>query len=103
MNDTNEKSSSGFHIGNVGGGVNLSAGGDITGGDKTTTVTTTIEKGFAGEEQKQQFQAEIEQLREALRAMKTEIEASASLDRDKKEEVIGDILEQVKALKDIKE
>jgi hypothetical protein len=101
MSDTSEKSKGGFHFGNVGGGVNLSAGGDIVAGDKTTT--TTIEKGFAGDEQKQQFQSEIDQLREALRAMKMEIEASASLDQNKKDQVISEILQQVNALKQVKE
>ena len=101
MSDTNEKSKGGFHFGNVGGGVNLKADGDIVAGDKTTT--TTIEKGFAGDEQKQQFQSEIDKLREALRVMKAEIEASASLDQDKKDEVISEILQQVNALKEVKE
>ena len=81
--------------------MNVTAGGDVVAGDKTTT--TTIEKGFAGDQQKQQFQSEIDQLREALRAMKGEIEASVSLDQDKKDEVISEILEQVKALKEVKE
>jgi DNA repair exonuclease SbcCD ATPase subunit len=81
--------------------VNVTAGGDVVAGDKTTT--TTIEKGFAGDQQKQQFQSEIDQLREALQAMKTEIEASASLQQDKKDEVINGILEQIKALKEVKE
>ena len=96
-----EKSSGGFHFGNIGGNVSQNAGGDIVGGDKTTTITRQI--GFAGEAQKQQFHSEIEQLREALRAMKTEIEASTSLDQDKKDEVISEILQQVKALKEVKE
>jgi hypothetical protein len=102
MSDTNEKSKGGFHFGNVGGSVSQTAGGDIVGRDKITTTTTT-QIGFAGEEQKQQFHSEIEQFREALRAMKAEIEASASLDQDKKDEVVSDILEQVKALKEVKE
>ena len=97
----------GFQFGNIGGNVSQTAGGDIIGGDKTTTTTTTttttIQKGFADEEKKDQFHSEIEQFREALRAMKTEIEASASLDQDKKDEVISEILQQVKALKEVKE
>lgn len=101
MSDTNEKSGGGFHFGSVGGDVKMKAGGDIVGGDKTTT--TTIGKGFEGDEQKQQFQAEIDQLREALRAMKAEIEANASLDQDKKDEVVSELLQQVKALKEVKE
>ena len=96
-----EKSSGGFHFGNVGGNVSQSAGGDIVGGDKTTTTTTQI--GFSGEEQKQQFHSEIEQLREALRAMKTQIEASVSLNQDEKDEIISEILQQVKELKGVKE
>jgi translation initiation factor 2 gamma subunit (eIF-2gamma) len=93
----------GFHFGNIGGNVSQSAGGDMVGGDKTTTTTTTIQKGFADEEKKEQFHSEIEQFREGLRAMKTEIEASAALDQDKKDEVIAEILQQVKALKEVKE
>jgi hypothetical protein len=81
--------------------VNVTAGGDVVAGDKTTT--TTIEKGFAGDQQKEQFQSEIDQLREALRAMKAEIEASASLQQDKKDEVISGILEQINELKEVKE
>src|SRR3954462_12221599 len=93
----------GFQFGNVGGNVNLNAGGDVVGGDKTTTTTTTIQQFFAGQEQKEQFHSEIDQLREALRAMKTEIEASAALDQEKKNEAIAEILQQVKALKEVKE
>lgn len=96
-----EKSGGGFHFGNVGGSVSQSAGGDIVGGDKTTTTTTTI--GFADEQKKEQFHSEIEQFREGLRAMKAEIEASIALDQDKKDEVISEILQQVKALKEVKE
>src|SRR5204863_3272662 len=103
MSDASEKSKGGFHFGNVGGAVSVKAGGDVVGGDKTTTTTTTIERGFAGDEQKEQFQSEIDQLREALRVMKTEIEASASLDQHKKNEIVTEILQQKKALKEEKE
>ena len=96
---TNKKG--GFHFGAVGGNVGLTAGGDIVGGDKTTS--TTIQKGFAAEEQKQQFQAQIDQLRQALRALKLEIDANPSLNSDQKEEVVGEILQHVKALKEVKE
>jgi hypothetical protein len=50
---TKEKSSGRFHFGN-GGDVNVNAGADIVGGDKTTTTTTTrtIQNGFAADEQK---------------------------------------------------
>jgi hypothetical protein len=101
MSDTSEKSGSSM-FGNVGGDVKMKAGGDIVGRDKITTTTTT-QIGFAGEEQKQQFHSEIEQFREALRAMKAEIEASRSLDQDKKDEVVSEILQEVNALKEVKE
>ena len=103
MSDTRETSKGGFKFGNVGGGVNVKAGGDVVAGDKTTTTTTTINKGFAGDEQKQQFQSQVDQLREAFQAMKTEIKASASIDQDKKDQVISDIQQQVNALNQVKE
>jgi hypothetical protein len=105
LSNTSEKSSGGFHFGNVGGEVNLKAGADIVGGDKTTTTTTTttIQNGFAGDEQKQQFQTEIDQLREALRAMKAQIAATASLDADQKDAVEAEITQQLVALKEVKD
>jgi hypothetical protein len=105
MSERSEKRSGGFDFGSVGGDANLSAGGDLVGGDKITTTTTTItvEKGFAGDEQKQQFQATIDQLREALLAIKAEIEASASLDLKKKDEVVADMVRQVRGLEEVKE
>ena len=98
-----EKSGGGFHFGNVRGNVIQRAGGDIVAGDKTTTTTITTQIGFADEQKKQQFHSEIEQLRETLQAMKAEIEASLSLDQDKKDEAISEILQQVQALKKVKE
>ena len=65
-NGGDNTNSGGIHVGNVGGSVIFSAGGDNVGGDKTTTTA----KGFADEEQRAQFQTQIDQLREALRAMK---------------------------------
>ena len=101
MADENKGKNGGIQFGNVGRDVKIAAGGDIVAGDKTTT--TTIQKGFRGEEQKQQFQAQIDQLREALRAIKAEIEAHPSLSNDQKEEATGEILQQMKAFKEVKE
>ena len=81
--------------------MSFNAGGDIVAGDKTTT--TTIQRGFAAEEQKQQFQVQIDQLREALRTVKAEIEANPSLSDDQKEEAASEILQHAKALKEVKE
>ena len=102
---TNEKSSGGFHFGNVGGEVNLNAGGDIVAGDKTTTstTTTTVKNGFAADEQKQQFQTEIDRLREALRRIKEEITATASLDPDQKDALDAEITQQLVGLKKVKD
>jgi hypothetical protein len=103
LSNASEKSSGGFHFGSVGGGVNLNAGGDIVGGNKTTTTTTTIQNGFAAEEQKQQFQTEIDQLREALRAMKAELAAAASLDADQKDAMEAEITQHLVGLKEVKD
>src|SRR5438105_1719860 len=106
MSGTSETNGGGgMHVGNAGGSMILSVGGDMTGRDETTTTTTTmtITKGFAAEDKKQQFQTDIDQLREALRAMKTEIEAHPALSADEKEEITAEILQHVTALKDVKE
>lgn len=99
-----EGKSGGISFGNVGGDVKVKAGGDVVGRDKTTTTTTTttIDRGFAGEDARQQFQAQIDELRETLRAFKAAAEASPDLTTDQKEEVAGEILEHVKALKEVK-
>jgi hypothetical protein len=101
MADEQKHQQGGFHFGKVGGKVAMTAGGDIVGGDKITT--TTIQKGFAAEEQKTQFQTQIDQLRDALRAFKMEIESHPALSSDQKEEIVSEVLQQVTALKQVKE
>lgn len=97
-----EKSTTGgFHFGSVGGEVKITAGNDIIAGDKNTT--TTIQKGFAAEVDKQQFQLQIDQLRETLRQMKAQIEAHPKLSVDEKEEATGELLQLSNALKEVKE
>src|SRR5262245_26094616 len=95
---TNKKG--GFHIGSIGGDMKMTAGGDIVGGDK---VTTTIQKGFRADDQKLRFQQQIDQLRDALRAVREQIKNHPSLSDDQKEEAEGEILQHVKALKEVKE
>jgi predicted phage gp36 major capsid-like protein len=104
MSIPKENAKGGFHFGSVGGGVNISAGGDVVGGDKTTTnITGAVTKGFAGDEQKAQFASQMDELRESLRAMKAQIEAHPGLSTDDKEAITAEILQQVKALKDAKD
>jgi chromosome segregation ATPase len=92
------KTSGGIHVGNVGGNVTFRAGGDVVGGNKTTTE---VARGtFASEEQRSAFSAELEALREALRTLKSQIEASAEVDADAKDEVSAALLAQIKALKE---
>jgi hypothetical protein len=95
----------GFHFGNVVGNVSTIARGDIVAGDKTTntTTTTTIQTGFKSEGDKQQFQNQLEELRAALREIKSHVEATPGLSADEKEELTSEILEHVKALKEVKE
>ena len=100
MSVTGGKGSGGFHFGNVAGSVSLNAGGDIVGGNKTTTTTT---KGFDDEGQKEQFQTQIDQLREALRAVKAEITANAKLGADQKDAMEAEITQHLVALKEVKD
>lgn len=99
MTNSGEKRSGGFHFGNVGGSVSQKAGDDIVGGDKTTTITN----GFADDGKKAQFQAQIDQLHEALRALKTEITANKKLNADQKDSIEAVITPHLVAFKEAKE
>jgi hypothetical protein len=104
MSTKEETARGGFHFGNVGRDAKMNAGGDIVAGDKTvTTTTTTTQSGFQSEEQKQEFQKQLEALREALRDIKAKVEAGAGLSADQKDELTTEILQHVKALKEVKE
>jgi|SRR5258708_7549469 len=105
MSNESEETRGGFHFGNVGRDVTMKAGGDIVGGNKetTTTTTTTIQTGFKSEEQKQEFQKQLDALREALREIKGVVETSAGLTADEKDELSTEILHHVKTLKEVKE
>lgn len=101
-----------YNFGNVAGSVNINevkgdlkqAGGDIVDGDKIThSGNTSSYNGFKQEEDKQQFIAELEKLRTAMRSIRDEIAAAESVDEDDKDEMFSDLLEQIKALKEAKE
>jgi TolA-binding protein len=91
----------GINIGNVGGDLLIEAGGDIVGGDKTTT--TTITTGFKQEQDKQEFIQQIEELRQQLRQVKSEIENAEGIDEDEKDAIVLEVMQQVKALKTAKD
>ena len=90
-------SNRGFNFGNVGGNISIEAGGDIVGGDKITT--TTITTGFKQEADKQAFIQQVEELRNQLRQVKSEIEAVDGIDEDEKDAIVIEVMQQVKALK----
>jgi len=64
--------------------------------ETTTTTTTTIQTGFKSEEQKQEFQKQLDALREALREIKGLVETSVGLTPDEKDELSTEILHHVK-------
>jgi hypothetical protein len=102
MAEEHSGTAGGFHIGNVRGNVQVKAGGDVVAGDKTTTTITALQKGFAGPREKEQFQSQLEQLLEALRGLKTQIEQHPALSQEDKESAAGEILEHVTKLKAVK-
>jgi TolA-binding protein len=97
----------GFHFGNVGGDVDMDAGGDIVAGDKTTTTTTTttttITYGFKQEEDKAEFLKQIDELRTMMRQIRSEIDDLEGVDDDEKDDLVMEIGQQVKDLKTVKE
>jgi hypothetical protein len=93
----------GFNIGSVGGNVAFSAGADMVAGDKITETTTTINNGFKQEGDKQQFLQQIDDLRATLRELQREMQAASGLSEDVKDEIAADVLQQLGALKKVKE
>ena len=90
--------------GNIRGSVNVKASGDIVGSNKitttSTTTTSTIQRGFRNKEHKEQFKVELEQMKEALRTLRADLDVSAALTADQKDEAVGAITQQVTALRE---
>jgi len=98
---SDKSSKGGFNFGNVGGNVSIEAGGDVVAGDKTTT--TTITTGFKQEQDKQEFIQQVEELRQQLRQVKSEIEDAEGIDEDEKDAIVMEVMQQIKALKTAKD
>ena len=92
------KNVGGVHIGNIGG--DFAPSGDIVGRDK---VTKSITNGFQQEESKTQFARDIEDLRDILDKIRTEIQKATEVSQDDKDNLITEIKQQVDALKTAKE
>jgi hypothetical protein len=90
--------SGGIHVGNVGGNVLIHAGGDVVGGNKTTTA-----RGFRTDNDRHRFQIEIETLRNLLREIKAHIEVSPDVADDDKDELAVEVLQHVKELKQVRD
>jgi hypothetical protein len=94
----------GLHIGTVGGNASFSAGGDIVAGDKVTqTTTTTVNKGFKQDDDKQKFLQQIEELRATLRELQSKMAEAPGLSQDAKDEIAAEVLQQVNTLKKAKD
>lgn len=94
-----EEKSGGFHIDSVGRDVKIEAGGDIVGGDKVTTTNL----GFDDHAQKQEFLTQLDELRSALREIKSQVESVEHLDEDAKDQLVVEILQQVSELQQAKQ
>lgn len=83
---------------NVINDTSVAAGGDVVGRDKSITNI-----GFQKEQDKQDFMQHLEELRGELRNIKSEIENAKNLDEDEKDNIVMEIMEQIKGLKSAKE
>jgi len=94
-----DASRGGIHIGNVGGNVSFTAGGDVVGGDKAVTISN----GFNHEDNKRQFMSSIEELRTTLRAVQAKINEAVGVSQDDKDEIAAEVIQQVLKLKAAKD
>ena len=94
-----EKKTGGIHIGDVGRDVKIEAGGDVVAGDKVTTAHA----GFDDQAQKQEFLKQMDELRSALREIKSQVEGIEQFDEDAKDQLVMELLQQVSELKQAKE
>ncbi|MCP4697624.1 MAG: hypothetical protein GY862_12350 [Gammaproteobacteria bacterium] len=80
------------------------AGGDIAGrdvisGDKIGRDQVSAAQKFQNEQDKQEFIAQLEQLRGALREIKTEVEQARELSEDDKDALAMEIMQRIQDLK----
>ncbi len=95
---SNEKTG-GIHINGTGRDVKVEAGGDIVGGDKVTTTHVV----FGDRAHKQEFLDQLDELRSALREIKSQIESVEQYDEDTRDQLVMEILQQVSSLKQAKQ
>lgn len=94
-----EAKSGGFHFGHVGRDVKIEAVGDIVAGDKVTTT----HNGFNDVTQKQEFLKQMDELRSALREIKSQVEGVEHFDEDARDELVMEILQQLSEVKQAKQ
>lgn len=99
MGTTDDHSSSGISFKNVGSVLAR----DMAGRDLIQKSTTTIRTGFAGENQKQKFQSQVDELRDMLRAIQRQITDHPGLSNDEKDELFPEVADPLKALKEAKD
>ena len=94
-----EEKSGGINIGSVGRDANFDAGGDIVAGDKVTTTHVV----FGDQADKQEFLDQLDELRSAMREIKSQVEGIAQFDEDAKDQLVAEILQHVSELKQAKQ
>ena len=94
-----EQKSGGFHFGDIGRDVKIEAGGDVVGGNKVTTTHV----GFNDHTQKDEFLKQMDELRSALREIKSQVEGLDQFDDDAKDQLVMEILQEVSELKQAKQ
>jgi hypothetical protein len=101
MSNEHDSNAGGIHIENVGGNVVLRVHGDLVGRDKTTSAVT--QRTIVTQDQKEQFQKQIDGVRDSLREVKNQLSADQTLTLEEREQVETEILKQLGSFKDMKE
>jgi DNA repair exonuclease SbcCD ATPase subunit len=82
----------GFHFGNVKGDVKIRAGGNIVAGDLTVIEV------FKDEKDKEDFSQQINELRNKMRQIKSQVDDIEELDEEFKDQIILEIMQQLSDL-----
>lgn len=96
----NKGTQGGFHIGNVGGNVDMKAGGDIVGGNKTVKE---IQRVLASEQGRSEADRHLVEFAKALEDIRAEVAKAAELSAAEREQLVSELGDRLSKLESARE